>query len=210
MQAKILSLNIGEPKVMEWNGRSIQSSMHKLPVAGPLVVHKDHIENNSFSSPQFHGGLHAILYIYGMTSAQKFIDLLNIKEYQPGMTGETLTVDHFDETQISVGDIFQIGEVKAQATYPRIPCGKVNFRMQHADGQKAMQDCGLSGVYLRILTPGKINITDEVKRIEQAKTTYLISEVYQTVIHKLQPDIGRVKMNGAFPPEIVEKWTKAK
>lgn len=211
MIAKILSLNIGGPKEIEWNWKTITTSMHKLPVEGPLMVHKDHIEGNTFSNPQFHGTLDSILYIYGLTSAQKFAERLGLEKYTPGSTGETLTVDHFDETLIGVGDIFQIGEVKAQATYPRIPCGKVNFRMQHSEGQKAMQECGLSGVYFRILKEGKIKKTDEVKLIEPAKHRYTIFDLYPKMIKNLPPtqeEFEIMKANGAFPQRIVEKWTK--
>lgn len=211
MTAKILSLNIGGPKEMHWNGKTITSSMEKSPVPGPLAVHKDHIEGNSFSSPQFHGTLDSILYIYGLSSAQKFAERLGLEKYTPGMTGETLTVDHFDETLISVGDVFQIGEVKAQATFPRIPCGKVNFRMQHPEGQKAMQECGLSGVYLRILTEGKIHKTDTVDLVEPAKHRFSMFDLYPKMIKNLPPtkeEFEIMKANGAFPQRLIEKWTK--
>ena len=211
MKSKILSFNIGDPRMMEWNGKSVKSSMHKLPVEGPLLVHQNYIESNSFASPQFHGTPYAVLYIYGMSSALKFAERLSLKNYTPGATGETITVDHFDETQISVGDVFEIGEVVAQATFPRIPCGKVNFRMQHPEGQKAMQDCGLSGVYMRILTPGKIYKTDEVKRVERAKHQYLISDVYQHVVKKIDPTPAQLQTmvaNGAFPQDKLDKWAK--
>lgn len=211
MTAKILSFNIGGPQLIEWNGKSITSSMHKLPAEGPLIVYKDRIEHNSFANPQFHGTPDSILYIYGLKSAQKFVERLGIEKYMPGMTGETITVDHLDETLVSVGDIFQIGEVTAQATYPRIPCGKVNFRMQHVEGQKAMQECGVSGVYFRILTEGKIHKTDDVKRVESAKHRYSIYELYPKMIKKLPPtkeEYEIMKANGAFPERLVEGWSK--
>ncbi len=213
MIAKIISFNIGGPKVMEWNGKTITSSMEKTPAEGPLVVHKDRIEGNTFSNPQFHGTLDSVLYIYGLTSAQKFVECLGLEKYTPGMTGETITVDHLDETLVSVGDIFQIGEVKAQATFPRIPCGKVNFRMQHTEGQKAMQECGLSGVYFRILTGGKIHKTDEVKLIEPAKHRFSIFDLYPKMIKSLPPtkeEFEIMKANGAFPQRLIEKWSAQK
>lgn len=67
-----------------------------------------------------------ILYAYGMPSALSFAQRLGLDRYEPGSAGETLTLDAFDETDVSVGDIFEIGEVIAQATFPRIPCGSVS------------------------------------------------------------------------------------
>lgn len=211
MNSKIISLNVGESKVMNWNGRSVTSSMEKESVEGPLIVHSDRIEHNSFANPQFHGTIDSVLYAYGLSSAQKFVELLGLKKYVPGATGETVTLDHFDETQISIGDVFSFGEVIAQATYPRIPCGKVSFRMQHENGQKAMQECGLSGVYFRILTPGKIHKTDVVKRIKLAEHRLMISDLYRIVIYKLKPTAEQLKIaeaNGSLPTGTLEKIAK--
>jgi MOSC domain-containing protein YiiM len=156
MAHKILSLNIGHPAPMEWKGKSINSSMLKHPVPGPIVVHHDRIEGNSFAQPQFHGAIDNVLYAFGVTSALEFVKTLGLSTYAPGATGETVTLDQLDEFDVSVGDKFKFGNVIAEASYPRIPCGKVNFRMQHERGQKAMQECGRSGVYFRILQPGTI------------------------------------------------------
>ena len=209
MESKILSLNIGHPAPMEWNGRTIVSSMLKHPVPGPITIHHDHIEENSFAQPIFHGTPDSVLYAYGLESALEFAKRLGLQEYLPGATGETVTLDRFDEFKISVGDVFKFGEVIAQATYPRIPCGKVSFRMQHELGQKAMQECGRSGVYFKILKPGKIHLTDRVTRFEKAEHELLISDVYKVIVNLAKPTrdlINRAKANGALPPKFIEKW----
>ncbi|MGZ3695146.1 MAG: MOSC domain-containing protein [Bdellovibrionota bacterium] len=211
MKSKILSLNIGHPAPMEWNGKSIVSSMLKHPVPGPLVVHRDHIQGNSFAHPEFHGTLDFLLYIYGLPSIASFLRTLKMDPsgYIPGTTGETLTVDDFDETKVNVGDTFQIGEVIVQANFPRIPCGKVSFRMQHEQGQKAMQDCGRSGVYLRVLQPGKISMGDSVVLKEKAKVTFSIFELYGLQVKKEKPSaeqLERAVANGAFPVKYLQRW----
>ncbi len=209
MKAKILSLNIGHPKEMPWQGKSIISSMEKHSVPGPLVVHFDHIEGNSFANPNFHGTNDSLLYAYGLTSIQKFIDILGVKEYVPGATGETLTVDHLPEDEISVGDVFKIGEVEAQAVFPRIPCGKVNFRMQNERGQKAMQEAACSGIYFRILQPGKIHLTDTVKRTKKAVYRFSITDLYEIILTGKTPSAEQIKLaeaNGAFQKKLLDKW----
>ncbi len=210
MTSKIISLNIGDPQAMVWNGKSIHSSMHKHPVAGPLVVHFDRIEGNSFANPNFHGTHDSVLYAYGIPSALKFMKLIGGTEYVAGATGETLTLNEFDEAQISVGDIFEVGSVLAQATYPRIPCGKVNFRMQHPEGQRAMQLCGASGVYFRILREGIISAHDTVTRVEKSKNIFLISDLYHKIVYneKFTPDELQTALSiEAFPKRLIEKYS---
>ena len=209
MNAKILSLNIGDPELMVWNDKSVRSSMHKHPVPGPLKVHLDHIEGNSFASPNYHGTFDSVLYAYGVTSALKFMSILGLKDYTAGMTGETLTLDHFDESEISVGDVFEVGTVTAQATYPRIPCGKVNIRMKHPNGQKAMQECLASGVYFRILKPGTISSHDIIKRVEKSQHHFLISDLYKKVVYNeklTSQELERALANDAFPKRLIEKY----
>jgi MOSC domain-containing protein YiiM len=209
MESKILSLNISAPAKMVWGDKSIQSSMIKKPVAGPLVIHPTSIEGDSFASPKFHGTPDSVLYAFGIPSALEFVKLMGGENYEHGYLGENLTLDEFDETQISVGDIFEIGEVRVQATYPRIPCAKINYRTQREDGMELLQQAGRSGVYFRILKPGKLYKTDVVKRVEKAKVPFLISEVYQLGISKIKTwpkeTVERAVKNGAFPKDRLER-----
>jgi MOSC domain-containing protein YiiM len=145
-----------------------------------------------------------------MKSALEFAKVLGLGEYAPGTTGETVTLDDLDEFDVSVGDVYKFGTVLCEASYPRIPCGKVNFRMQNERGQKAMQECGRSGVYFRILEPGKIAMGDEVRRVDQAQHRLLISDVYRLVVkgEKPSPDIVEIaRKNGALPKRQLEKWS---
>jgi MOSC domain-containing protein YiiM len=178
MKTQILSLNIGQPELMVWGDKQVYSSMHKKPVQGPLRVTLTNIEGDSFAH-NVHGTVDSVIYIYAVQSALEFLKRIGKSEYQPGALGENITVSEFDETQISIGDVFQIGSVKAQATYPRIPCGKVNIRMQHPEGQKQMIQSGRSGVYFKILEPGMISLQDKVERIEERQNKLLISDVYR-------------------------------
>ena len=210
MRAKILSLNVGGPTLLEWKGRSVRSSMYKRPVPGPLVVLGDRIEGDSFADPKYHGTVDSVLYAYGMTSIMDFLQRIGRDSYEPGALGENLTLDQLDEFEVSVGDTFQIGEVVVQASLPRIPCAKVDIRMQHAQGRLQMEKSGRSGVYLRVLTPGKIKMDDEFFRLTQAKIQLKISDVYRRIVNKERvsaKDLEIARANGALPARFIEKWS---
>jgi MOSC domain-containing protein YiiM len=209
MKPKIVSLNSGKPASIEWQGKSIMSSMLRLPVEGPLTVHEHHIDGNTYTNTNVHGTPDSVLYAYGVKSAMVYMKLLGRDTYVPGSLGENITLDDFDETQISVGDIFKFGEVWAQVVYPRIPCSKLNYRLQDDRAQKMMQECGLSGVYFRILKPGKIHKTDEVYRIESAEYPFLISHLYQKMVNGISFDHSEMEVavaNGAFPARVTKMW----
>jgi MOSC domain-containing protein YiiM len=209
MEAKILSLNSSHPSPLEWKGKVVQSSIVRAPVSGPLVVHKNHIEGNSYGVPTAHGLEHKVLYAFGVESAIHFARRIELEQYEPGLLGENVTLDRFDETLISLGDVFEFGEVLAQAVYPRIPCSRVNFRLQREDALKALQDCGRSGVYFRILRPGKIFLNSHVRRVEKTPHRFPIFDLYRTLLDHRSFDLEEKQRgiaNGAFPSELLEKW----
>src|SRR5438874_1872249 len=110
MKTKILSLNVGGPAPIEWNGHRIISSMKKSPVQ-ELNVHLYNIDGDSFASPQHHGTPDSVLYVFGMKSILEYMNMLGRTTYQPGALGENVTVEDLDETKVSIGDVFQIGPV---------------------------------------------------------------------------------------------------
>ncbi len=207
MIAKILSLNVAHPRTMEFEGKTIQSSMKKDPVTGPLIVSETNIEGDSFAHPNVHGTPDSVLYAFGLKQALNVMHRLGRDEYPPGALGENLTLDDFDESQISVGDTFAIGEVLVQATFPRIPCKKVDVRMQHPRGKVELESSGHTGVYFRILKPGKIHSTDVVKRVEEMapERRFPIQDVLRMVVSGEAFDIDRVLANGAFPQRFLAK-----
>ena len=210
MNCKILSLNVGGPEKMTWLGRSVLSSMNKKPISGPLLVTEKSVNEDFFASQEHHGTVDSILYAFGFKSIQKYLAELSIQNYEPGGLGENITVDDLPESEISVGDIFQIGEVKAQVTGPRVPCGKLNYRLQTPDALKAMQVTGCCGIYFRILKPGKIQKTDSFERTKQALVPFAIPELYGYLVRREVPSpevLRRIQDNGAFSSRLVQKWT---
>lgn len=211
MEAQILSLNIGLPQEMDWEDKKVKSSMKKSPLDGPLVVNKFNIEGDKFANPKAHGTPDSVVYALGMDATQEYMEILGKNEYSYGALGENISLDRLNENDISVGDVFQVGEVKLQATYPRIPCTKVNIRMKHPHGQKAMIELGRSGVYFRVLTPGIINKEDSFIRSERAKSFFSISEAYRIHLGKNSwslDDLNRARENGYFPSDLIENFEK--
>jgi MOSC domain-containing protein YiiM len=183
--------------------------MKKTPVA-QLNVRDLSIDGDKFANSNFHGTPDSVLYAFGVDALDAYFKTLGLT-YVYGDLGENLTLDHLDERDVSVGDVFQIGEVVAQATFPRIPCAKINFRLAHPQGQKAMIDLKRSGVYFRILNPGVIKAGDHFELIEKSETPFSIFEVYERMVGGVpvtEADLARVKANGMFPEARISRWLR--
>lgn len=210
MKAKILSLNVGVPQLLEWEDKSVVTSMLKVPVP-ELKISMTSIEGDSFANARFHGISDSVLYVYGRDSIEEYLKLLGRTTYKHGELGENITLDLLNENDVSVGDRFQIGEVVAEATFPRIPCSKVNIRMRHPLGQKAMIDVRKSGVYLRIIKPGVITMNSSFERISKSRVMFSIANVYEHMVGglKVTRDVyDRAMSNGAFPADRLANWAK--
>ncbi|MGE4130876.1 MAG: MOSC domain-containing protein [Bdellovibrionales bacterium] len=208
MNCKILSLNVGQPEEMVWEDKRIVSSMRKSPIAGPLIVGMTSVEGDGFSNARLHGTPDSVLYAYGMSSVLHFLQKIGRSSYEPGALGENLTVDELNEDEVSVGDEFQIGEVLAQATFPRIPCGKVNIRIKHPDARETMANNHRTGVYFRILRPGRIERGSSFERTKLAQVRFSILEACRLEISRALPSadqLERIRLNGAFPKLFLEK-----
>ena len=176
-----------------------------------LNVSMTSIDGDRFASASFHGTADSVLYVYGRDSIDEYLKLLDRTSYESGELGENITLDAFNESAVSVGDRFQIGDVVAEATFPRIPCAKVNIRMAHPLGQKAMIDVKKSGVYLRIIKPGVITMRSSFERISKSPAPFSIADVYEHMVGGAKVTrhvFDRAVANGAFPADRLAKWAK--
>ncbi len=193
---------------MFWKDKSVVSSMEKLPVEHPLDVKLDQIVGDSFKNADLHGTVDSVIYIMGLDALNEYSSLLG-KPVKPGAAGENITVESLHESNVFVGDVFEIGEVQLVATAPRIPCGKVNYRFQHENAQQIMKDLGRSGFYGKILKPGLIKNGDFLKKISECSQKVSIQEIYTSVVENRLPNSGlyqRLKDNPHFPKNYLPKF----
>ncbi|MBZ5556241.1 MAG: hypothetical protein LAO77_03090 [Acidobacteriia bacterium] len=52
---KVISVNVGGPRRVEWQGRSILTSIVKSPVTGPVIVEPMNLEGDKQSGLTVHG-----------------------------------------------------------------------------------------------------------------------------------------------------------
>ncbi len=77
-----------------------------------------------------------------------------------GMLGENLIVSGMQESEVCIGDIYQIGSVQMQVTRPRRPCWKIDAQLNHRGVAKFLQDQACVGWYYKIIQVGEIEMND--------------------------------------------------
>jgi MOSC domain-containing protein YiiM len=161
--------------------KTVNSGIKKLPVstlekAEPIKVTKVGLEGDEQADFSVHGGLEKAIYAYPSEHYVFWNELLQRETKRPtpigcGFVGENLSVEGFSESEVWVGDIWQIGEVELQVTKLREPCFKFNARMAYKGSSKAMIQSGKSGWYLQVNQGGWIKAGDCITVIPGRRET---------------------------------------
>lgn len=120
---KLLSVNVGLPQAMTWEGKSFESGITKLPVEGRVTVKTLNLEGDGQADRVNHGGALKAVYAYPFEHYAFWESFLG-QELPMGALGENLTLEGLDE-EVSVGDRFRIGTAELVVTIPREPCYKL-------------------------------------------------------------------------------------
>src|SRR5271166_4467152 len=65
---RLLSVNVGLPRDVTWNGKTVRTSVWKSPVDGRRMVRKLDIDGDAQADLAGHGGEHRAVFVYQMDS----------------------------------------------------------------------------------------------------------------------------------------------
>lgn len=177
---KVVSLNIGEKRIINYKGRIIETGIFKYPVSHPLMLGFEDVKNDSVVDRRYHGGIDKAVYAYSEEHYAYWESLYPDLDWDYGMFGENITVSSLDETQINIGDTFKVGEAVIKVTKPREPCMKLGLRFGTQKVLKQFWNSTKSGIYFKVLKTGHIHKEDEFTLIRKETETPTIAEVYSS------------------------------
>ncbi|BDH05823.1 hypothetical protein HEK131_30500 [Streptomyces seoulensis] len=160
--ATLLSVNVGMPEDVSWQGRTVHTGAWKTPVRGPRMVRRLNVEGDGQGDLAGHGGEVRAVLVYQQQSYQYWRTQLGRDDLAFGMFGENFTVDGLSDDDVCIGDRYRIGEAEFEVTQPRVTCYRVGMRL----GEPAMASLLVAhhrpGFYLRVLTEGRVQAGDEI------------------------------------------------
>ena len=175
---RIISTNIGKARDIEWNGKIVRTGIFKFPVDEPLFLGNEDVENDEVIDRRYHGGTEKACYLYSADHYSYWKQFYSELEMPYGIFGENLTIEGLHEAQINIGDVFDIGDAVVQATQPRQPCFKLEFRFPDPAIVRRFVDSGFPGVYVRILKNGSVKNGDLV-RLTKRQDSISVQKVFQ-------------------------------
>ena len=162
---RLLSVNVGLPRDVPWQGRTVHTAIWKTPVEGPRMVRRLNIEGDGQGDLAGHGGERRAVFVYQMDSYRFWQNHLGRNDFVYGQFGENFTVDGLSDAEVCIGDRYRIGDALFEVTQPRVTCYRVGIRMNEPDMAALLVKHGRPGFYFRVLDEGKVAAGDEITRV---------------------------------------------
>jgi MOSC domain-containing protein YiiM len=185
---KVLSVNVGLPKKVLFNGQTVTTAIFKDPVKGPIMLRKLNLDGDKQADLTVHGGVDKAVYSYPAEHYDYWRKQFPNIDLMWGMFGENFTTEGLMEDTVNVGDQFQIGSANLVATQPRMPCYKLGVRFGRMDVVRRFLASGRPGIYFRVLTEGRVQVGDKIKIIKKDKNNVTVKDIVNLYVTRDSTD----------------------
>src|SRR5215212_1274695 len=185
---KVLSVNVGLPRKVLFDGKTITTAIFKDPVKGPIMLRKLNLDGDKQADLIVHGGVDKAVYSYPAEHYDYWRKQLPDVDLIWGMFGENFTTKGLMEDAVSIVDQLQIGSAKLIATQPRMPCYKLGVRFGRMDMIRRFLASGRPGIYFKVLREGQIQAGDNIKIIRKDKNNVTVKDIVHLYVTRDHAD----------------------
>lgn len=177
MTARLLSVNVGLPRDIDWRGRTVHTAIWKRPVQGRRMARRLNIDGDGQGDLAGHGGEHRAVFVYQIDSYHYWRRQLGRDDFTHGQFGENFTVDGLSDHEVCIGDQYRIGSALLEVTQPRVTCYRVGMRMSEPQMAALLVAQGRPGFYLRVLQEGEVAAGDEIVQVAEGPERMTVFEI---------------------------------
>src|SRR3954468_7556750 len=161
----LLSVNVGLPKDVPWQGKTVFTGVFKEPVTGPHRVRGLNIDGDGQGDLAGHGGEQRAVFVYQIDSYRYWERELARDDFRYGQFGENFTVEGLSDEEVCIGDRYEIGTAVFEASQPRVTCYRVGIRMNDPRIPALLVSHHRPGFYFRVLEEGDVQAGDEIIKL---------------------------------------------
>jgi MOSC domain-containing protein YiiM len=162
-KARILTVCVSEPKIVEYRGGHVSTGIFKEPVEGRVGLTKLNLNGDEQADLTVHGGPDKAIYAYASEHYPWWQAQMPDVDFPHGKFGENLTTEGLLESDVCIGDEFQVGSAVIKVSQPRLPCYKLGIKFGRADVIKRFMQSARSGIYFSVVQEGELGAGDEIK-----------------------------------------------
>jgi MOSC domain-containing protein YiiM len=176
-EMKVVSVNVGLPKTVQWRDQPVTTGIFKSPVEGPVALRKHNLDGDQQADLSVHGGPTKAVYVYPIQHYTYWRGELPDVDFGWGHFGENFTVEGMDEDSICIGDEFSVGSARVVVTEPRMPCFKLGVRFGRADMPKRFLKSQRTGFYFGVVEEGEVQAGDAVELLSKHRDGLSVADV---------------------------------
>jgi len=174
---KLISVNVGLPRVVMSHGDPVSTGIFKEPVAGPIMLRTLNLDGDRQADLSVHGGPSKAVYVYPSEHYDYWKHEFPEMKLPWGMFGENFTTAGLFESELNIGDKFRVGSAMVMVTEPRMPCYKLGIRFDRPDIVKRFLASERTGFYFAVLQEGEVGVDDPIELIEGSKRSVRVSDI---------------------------------
>jgi ferredoxin-NADP reductase/MOSC domain-containing protein YiiM len=175
--ASLISVNVGLPRDIEWQGKVVRTAIWKRPVPGRVMARRLNLEGDGQGDLAGHGGEHRAVMVYQIDSYRHWQTHLQRHDLEYGQFGENFTVDGLSDDEVCIGDRYRIGSALFEVTQPRVTCYRVGIRMNDPQMAALLVSHKRPGFYLRVIEEGEVGAGDEIVKVADGPEHITVAEI---------------------------------
>ncbi len=177
MMGVVVSVNVGLPQGVAWQGRTVRTAVWKTPVAGRVFARRLNLDGDGQGDLRGHGGEQRALLVYQLESYRHWASHLGRSDLVAGIFGENLTVDGLADAEVCIGDRFRIGGAVVEVSQPRDTCYRVGIRLNNPEIPALLVAHHRPGFYLRVIEEGTVGAGDRIEKLSDGPERMTIAEI---------------------------------
>lgn len=175
--ARLMSVNVGLPRDVEWKGRTVRTGVFKRPVSGPRLVRRLNVDGDGQGDLGGHGGEQRAVLVYQLESYDYWSEVMQRDDLRPGHFGENFTVTGLSDDDVCIGDRYRVGDVVLEVTQPRVTCYRVGLRLEEPRMAAMLVSHRRPGFYCRVLQEGQVQAGQDIVKIGSGPEQLSVAEI---------------------------------
>lgn len=175
--ARLLSVNVGMPRDIEWQGKTVHTGIWKDAVRGRRMVRRLNVDGDGQGDLLGHGGERRAVFVYQTESYRYWQEHLARNDFTYGQFGENFTVEGLPDDEVCIGDRYRIGAAVFEVTQPRVTCYRVGIRMNEPEMPALLVAHHRPGFYFRVLQEGEVEAGDDIVKLASGPESMTVAEI---------------------------------
>lgn len=176
-EMRIVSINVGRPRLVTYHEQVVSTGIFKEPVTGPVMLRTLNLDGDRQADLTVHGGVTKAVYAYPSEHYAFWRSEFPAMNLPWGMFGENFTIEGLDESSVNIGDRFRIGAAEVMVTEPRMPCYKLGVKFGRSDIIKRFLVSMRTGFYFSVLKEGLVGAGDEIESISRDEHDVTVADI---------------------------------